>query len=352
MDLGVLGEFGFIERLQRRFSSPPDLDLKSAVSLGIGDDAAAVIPSPNKYSLLTTDSLVEGIHFTRAFSSFHQVGFKALAVNLSDIAAMGGVARFFLVSLGLPKDLSLRDLDQLYRGLAKGMQEFGLALVGGNTSATTGPFFITITLLGEVDKDVMLRRDGAKPGDALFVTGTLGDAAAGLEILKKGLALGGRSSLIRRQLRPKARLREGRLLAEAHIPSAMMDVSDGLTADLTHILKQSGLGAELDLPQIPLSAALKCYVKKYAPEKDPLDYALYGGEDYELLFSVPEKNIQKLEALIQSGEIQACRIGTMCPQKKGLIAKEADGRTRKIHPRGHDHFKSERSCGKNKVASG
>jgi len=338
MSLKASGEFDFIERLQIRFSRPLGSERSYGIARGIGDDAAALLPSKKKLRLFTTDALVEGIHFKRRFSSFQQVGYKALAVNVSDIAAMGGQPRFFLVSLGLPEDVSLRKLSELYRGLERGMREYGTDLIGGNTSAIKGPFFISITLIGEVDEEEMLPRDGAKAGDLLFVTGSLGDAAAGLERLQKGLGPSRRSALVQRQLRPGARLREGRLLAQARIPSAMIDVSDGLAADLGHILKQSGLGAELDLSRIPLSSALKRHVKQHAPEKSPLDYALYGGEDYELLFSVPEEKLPKLEALIRSGALQAARIGRLLDRGKGLLAEEGDGRRRKLRLKGYDHF--------------
>ena len=331
MQRAEMGEFAFIARIQRQFSAPCNF-----VPLGIGDDAAAVIPSPGKYSLLTTDTLIEGTHFNRAYSTFEQVGLKALAVNLSDIAAMGGRARAFLVSLGVPQNMPLSDLTALYRGIAKASRAASIVLIGGNTTCSKGPFFITVTLLGEASKKQMVTRAGANQEDAIYVTGTVGDAAAGLDCLQKGHSVKANAALIRRHQIPRARSAEGLLLGQLRIPSAMIDLSDGLTADLDHLLTQSGVGAELRLDHIPVSPALKRYAKRH--EVDTLDFALSGGEDYELLFTVSETKGKKLEKLIKRGLIQATRIGTILPKKAGLIGRTAEGKTRKIAPGGYDHF--------------
>ncbi len=334
MPLAEIGEFGFIAQIRKQFSTS-----QAFVSLGIGDDAAAFKPGRGIYGLLTTDTLISGTHFSRNYSSFEQVGMKAVAVNLSDIAAMGGRPRAFLISLGIPDDMALPDLKQLYRGIAKAGRAANIALIGGNTTCTQGPFFISITLYGEVVKNQMIRRSGAKPGDAIYVTGTLGDAAAGLDCLKKGRAIRGNTALIRRHRLPKARTVEGPIIVRAGA-SSMIDLSDGLTADLNHVLIQSGVGAALDLSRIPLSPALKRYAKQN--KVSALDFALYGGEDYELLFSVPENKEKKLKHLIKTGRIQATRIGTILLKREGMRIRAADGSTRKIVPKGYDHFSTGR----------
>lgn len=331
MNLQQIGEFGFIDRIQKRFSTP------DTVPLGIGDDVAAVLPSPRKLTLLTTDTLQEAVHFDRSLSSFFQVGYKSVSVNISDIAAMGGEARYFLISLGLTDRMELADLDKLYRGIAKASREAGIFLVGGNTCRSEKHFFISITLLGEIAKKEMILRSGAKVGDALYVTGTLGDASAGLALLKKKENRRTFSRLIGRYQSPQARFCEGRFLAKKGIPSAMIDISDGLTADLVRLMRQSRVGAELRLDHIPLSKSLVRYTSQCG--RDPLQFALNGGEDYELLFSVPEKKVRRLEGCVKNGLIQAVRIGTIVPIKTGLVIKNSDESRTKIEPKGYDHFK-------------
>lgn len=332
MNLSQIGEFGLIRRIQKQL--PPPF---SSIPLGIGDDAAAILPSPGKYLLLTTDTLLESVHFDLAYSSYAQIGYKAVSVNLSDIAAMGGTPRFFLVSLGLTDRQKVTDLDALYRGIGKGGGEGAIDLIGGNIVRSKALFFISLTVLGEVPKKEMVTRGGARAGEALYVTGTLGDAAAGLEILKEGSDPKGFSRLVGRHRTPQARWREGRLLAKNGWGTAMIDLSDGLTADLGHLLERSGVGAELDLTRVPISSPLR----RYALQKrsDPIRYALEGGEDYELLFSVPEGKIPALESAVRRGVIAARRIGVIRKKKDGLIARGLDGRLTPIASAGYDHFK-------------
>ncbi|TAK02735.1 MAG: thiamine-phosphate kinase [Candidatus Manganitrophaceae bacterium] len=332
MDLRQLGEFGLIDRIQKRFPPPA-----SNVPLGIGDDAAAILPSSKQYLLLTTDSLIEGVHFDPAFSTYQEVGYKSVMVNVSDIAAMGGAPRYFLISLGLTNRQSVKEIDQLYKGIEKGSREAGLDLLGGNIAFSTGPFFISPTVLGEVPKKELVKRSGAREGDGLYVTGTLGEAAAGLALLQKGIETGRFARLVRRYRAPQARWREGRLLAKGRIASAMIDLSDGLSSDLGHLMRQSGLGAEIEAALLPLSSPLRAAALQMGT--DPLEYALHGGEDYELLFSVPERNIKKLEKMIEKGQIAAHRIGKMTPKRHGLKLKEPSGRSRTVAPGGWDHFR-------------
>ncbi|NOY84455.1 MAG: thiamine-phosphate kinase [Nitrospirae bacterium] len=326
-----IGEFDFIAQIQRQFASKHEF-----VSLGIGDDAAAFIPSRGCLSLLTTDTLIEDIHFTRTYSSFEQVGIKAVAVNLSDIAAMGGQPRAFLISLGVPNNMECSDLNQLYKGILKASRPSNLALIGGNTTRTNGPFFISITLHGEVSKKQMITRCTATLGDAIYVTGTLGDAAAGLDCLKQGRATKGYRHLLQRQRCPEARTTEGMLIAKTGIASAMIDISDSLSADLNHMMQQSRVGAELTRTQIPLSLALKRYAKQH--KMDALDFALYGGEDYELLFCVPPSKEKKLTQLIKNDFIQATRIGKICSKREGIFMLGADKKKQALRAKGYDHF--------------
>jgi len=331
MDLRQLGEFGLIDRIQKRFPPAP------STVLGIGDDAAAILSSNKQHLLLTTDTLIEGVHFDPTFSTFQEVGYKSVMVNVSDIAAMGGAPRYILISLGLTDRQTVEAIDQLYKGIERASREAGIDLIGGNIAFSTGPFFISPTVVGEIPKKEMVTRAGAGEGDHLYVTGTLGDAAAGLALLKKGIDTKPFGRLVRRYRAPQARWREGRLLAKARIPSAMIDLSDGLSSDLGHLMKQSGLGAVIEAAQLPLSNPLQRATLQTGV--DPIEYALNGGEDYELLFSVPKSKIKKLQKMIENGLIGARRIGRMVPPRTGFRLIDSSGRSRAITPGGWDHLK-------------
>ncbi len=329
-----IGEFGLIQRIQKKWGG----NKRAGLFLGIGDDAAAILPTAGHSLLLTTDILIEQVHFDFSFSTYTEIGYKALSVNVSDIAAMGGRPLYFLVSLGHSGAESVSHIDQLYRGIHRASLEAKISLIGGNIAHSPSGFFVSITLVGEAPKETLLTRSGGRAGDWLYVTGVLGDAAAGLDILKEKGGQKSRlfSSLIKKHKMPKPRLREGCLLAQQQIPSAMIDLSDSLSSDLSHLTDQSGVGAELWMENIPISVSLKRYAK--ARGVDPLSYALYGGEDYELLFSVPEKKREKIEKLIRGGELSARPIGRLLEKRRGLLVKDTKGRTRALVPRGHDHL--------------
>ncbi len=332
MKLSEIGEFGLIKRIQKRpFAKSPQ------VIVGIGDDAAAVLPTPGKSLLFTTDILIEQVHFDLAFSTFFQVGYKAVSVNVSDIAAIGGRPLYFLVSLGLSGKELLADIDQLYRGMQQASRKIPISLIGGNIAASRTGFFVSITLIGEASKNQIITRSGGKPGDLLYVTGTLGNAVAGLEILRKKERFTDFTPLIRQHQTPKARWQEGLLLAKEKIPSAMIDISDGLSSDLTHLAHQSGVGTEIELSQIPISFSLKRYTKWIGT--DPIPYALHGGEDYELLFSVPLKKANQMEALIRNKTISARCIGRLVQKEKGLLVKDRKGIMHPMKAEGYDHLK-------------
>src|SRR4030043_810817 len=252
MNLQDVGEFGLIKRIRKRMSASD-----SAVIQGIGDDVA-VIETANKALLVTTDILIEGSHFGRSWIDPYRLGKKALVVNLSDIAAMGGTPKYFLISLGLPKDLSLSFISSFYRGLKEEARRFCVDLLGGDTSLSQ-KIVINICLLGEGKKKDLLFRRGAKVGDDLFVTGTLGDAALGLRILQEkkkmephgqspwspATGIKGLGGLIKRHLSPSPRLKLGQAIAKHHYADAMIDISDGLLIDTSHLLEESGAGARI-----------------------------------------------------------------------------------------------------------
>jgi thiamine-monophosphate kinase len=276
--------------------------------------------------------LLEGIHFDLSFCDPVTLGRKSLSVNLSDIAAMGGIPRHFLLSLAVPKDISVEFLDGFIKGMLERGDQFGVTLIGGDTSSSKSGLVISVTVIGEQSSDLVVKRSGARPGDLIYVTGTLGDAALGLKLLKAGVRDGAATA---RQLDPVPRVREGIRLAEARIPTAMIDISDGLLSDLGHILELSGVGARLNLENLPLSDDYR--EKRSLFLDDPLLLPLSGGEDYELLFtSPPGKKTAVQSALNETGtrfavigEITAC-----C----GLSMFTASGSEYHVGNKGYDHF--------------
>jgi len=349
-----IGEFELIRRIQRRTAIPPALT--PSVVAGIGDDAAVLKPRPGCLLLATTDLLAEHVHFDLTVTSYRRLGYKAVAANLSDIAAMGGIPKYAFIALALTAREAARDVEALYTGIREACRQAGAAVVGGDTSASCHGLLISITLLGEAAPEEVLRRSGARAGDRLYVTGTLGDAQAGLELLLRrknkpravkstpthpsplegeGEGGGGLAYLIRRHLTPTARFIEGRILAQNRLASAAIDLSDGLAGDLRHICAESGVGALIDVRRLPLSAALISYAR--ARRRAPAEYALTGGEDYELLFTVRPKQVPRVNALIRRGDLCATAIGTITARRLGLRLIGSDGAVRPLKAKGYEH---------------
>ncbi len=328
MKISSLGEFGLIERIRKSaFRESP------SVLIGIGDDAAVLKVSASAAWLATTDMLIEGVHFDLAYTDFYALGWKAAAVNLSDIAAMGGLPRFCLTSLGIPPAITVEHLSEFYRGCKALLRAHNTVLVGGDTCSSPQGMIITPVLLGEAERTRVISRAGARPGDRIFVTGTLGDSAAGLDILKSGVRSqeSGVRKLIKKHLRPVPRVAWGRKIALSGCASAMIDISDGLSSDLWHICEQSGVGALISAQKIPLSPSLR----KASPRlnKEPLHYALSGGEDYELLFTAPPAKVKRLQSL----GMPTAEIGIVTKGRKLIIVDE-HGEKKPLRPTGYNHF--------------
>jgi len=306
-----------------------------ALIQGIGDDVA-VIEMRHKVLLATTDILIEGIHFDRSWIDPYRLGKKALVVNLSDIAAMGGVPKYFLISLALPRNISLSFVTSFYRGLKEGAKRFELDLIGGDTSLSQ-KIVINICLLGEGKKGSLLFRKGARSGDDLFVSGTLGDAALGLRILQDKGSSGKPRALIEKHLSPSPRIELGQAISSQRLATAMIDVSDGLLIDTTHLLEEGGVGARIWEDQIPLSKSYREWVDSYS--KNPYQIALTGGEDYELLFTASPEKRKEISTLALSLKIGIARIGEILPRKKGLHIVRRDGREYSPTRLGFEHFK-------------
>jgi len=304
MRLHRAGEDEFTERLARRLRTAD-----TRIVAGIGDDASVTRIGRGRVELVTTDVMIEGTHYEARYTPPRLLGRKSLAISLSDIAAMGGTPIYCLVSLALPRKTPRPFLDELYMGLAALARRFGVSITGGNTSGTTGPLMVSTTVIGEMEEARVARRNGARAGEAIYVTGTLGDAALGLAQLKrrgKATLEGDYKSAVRAHLDPTPRLRAGRELAVKKIPGAMTDISDGLILDLSRLARASGVDALVELDLLPLSAAMKRYKKR---SKTWRELALSGGEDYELLFTAPSKAEEQIAALAKRLRLRITRIG-------------------------------------------
>ncbi len=326
MKLREIGEFGLIGRISSRVSAG------AGVRIGIGDDAAAVEPTPGRWLLVTSDMLLEGVHFDLAYTDPFRLGRKSLAVNLSDVAAMGGEPRHFLLSLAVPPGVTVEFLDRFTEGMLDLAREHGVTLIGGDTCRSPHGLVISVTLHGEQTPELVVRRSGARPGDRIFVTGTVGDSALGLELLRRGERQGW---AIDRHLDPTPRVRAGVALARAGLCSAMIDVSDGLAADLGHILDGSGVGARVELDLLPLSP----FFREHAPQVSPTPsiLALTGGEDYELLFTVPAGRSGEVAPLLAETGVAVTAIGEVTAGS-GLAVVGPDGREAAIAHGGYNHF--------------
>ena len=322
-----LGEFELIKRLSAKIAS----ESRKMVA-GIGDDAAALYSSGGKLQLVTTDMLVEDVHFRTATAEPFQIGWKSLAVNISDIAAMGGEPTYAFVSLGLPRETVVEFVDELYAGMDRIAKAHSVDIVGGDT-VSSPKIVINITLLGEVDENDLVLRSGAMGNDAICVTGDLGGSAAGLAILQRSLPREGAD----KHLMPVPRICEGKALAQSGFVTAMIDISDGLASEIHHICEESNTGARLFMKHIPLSGNI-------APVSEltgipPYDFALYGGEDYELLFTCPADKVELLSNRIskQCGTSFTV-VGRIEKDSHSVTIETLSGEVLPLAPRGYDHF--------------
>jgi thiamine-monophosphate kinase len=314
---GIGGEFAFIKRVAGVTCDDP------AVVRGVGDDCAVLEYTHDNYLLVTTDMLVENSHFSLAWCTPYQIGKKLMEVNVSDIVAMGGAPRWAFISLALTPDTQVEFMDEFYRGLYDSARMHGVTLAGGDT--THGALLaFNLALVGEAAKDLVRYRSGAVPGDLICVTGTLGKSEAGLQLLMKGM-----DGYVEGYCEPRSRLVwEGKAVARrAH---AMIDVSDGLGSEVRHICEESGVGGRIDWDKIPLSRDTLEAARM--ANGDPFLYALYGGEDYELLFTVPAGEIPELQKEFSDFTV----VGEVLHEDDGVFILK---RGRKLAVKtGYDHF--------------
>lgn len=304
------------------------------VEVGIGDDAAALKLSPGKLLLATTDCQAEGVHFLKPHISPIELARKSVAVSVSDIGAMGGEPKFILASLGFSEDEDEDFLRQLIEGFKSSEEEFGVKLVGGNLSASE-KLFLDITALGEVEPGYLIRRSGARPGDIIYVSGTLGDSALGLKLLKDGKTSGEYSYLTSRHLCPQPRLTLGRKLAERGLATSMIDVSDGLLLDLERITLDQGVGGRILLNRLPLSPEYHENIIDYGG--DFFELALGGGEDYELVFTSGSERREEIRDLSGSLRVKITEIGEVTSEER-LIVLDTGGNEVTIQRKGFIHF--------------
>ena len=329
MNLRDLGEFGLIRRIRERMT-PTD----PALIRGIGDDVA-VVDRGRKALLVTTDILIEDIHFERTWTDPALLAKKSLVVNLSDIAAMGGTPKYFLISLGLPQGLSWSFIASFYRGLKQAASQFHVDLIGGDTSLSRR-IVINICLLGEGTKKKLLYRNGARVGDLIFVSGTLGDAALGLKFLQRGGGKAGPKRLMSKHLLPVPRIELGHALAEKGWATSMIDVSDGLLIDASHLLEESHVGGLIREDQVPLSRLYRKWIGSFA--RDPYQFAMSGGEDYELLFTAPARHREKILQLGSSLKVPVSCVGEIRPRREGFHILGKKGRISSPRRLGFEHF--------------
>lgn len=338
-----LQEFALIRSLEQRFACHTP-----GLVQGIGDDAAVIETSTQTWWHLTTDLLAEGIHFDLKSVPLESVGYRAVMANLSDIAAMGAVPRYLLISLAIPRTVKQSHIDKLYRGLMKACRLHDVALIGGDTSASKVGLFLSITLVGSTSRHRALFRHGAKVGDHIHVTGTLGDSLAGLNLLmnsttphllskrKRDLSRSHRRFLVRRHSHPTARVAEGRWLNDRQLATAAIDLSDGLSGDLRHLCEASRVGAEVDLDRLPISSACRAYALEIGVS--PIQLALTGGEDYELLFTTSPHDCDTIARQAGTRGYRMTRIGTIRSQQFG-IQMTSDGRTQPMPVTSYEHFR-------------
>lgn len=322
--LSELGEFGVIERLRSLVGDPPEGEF------WVGDDTA-VVRAPAGTLLFTADILVEGVHFDLSLTGGEDLGYKAIAVNISDIAAMGGTPRRALVSIGVRPEIDFEWVEALYRGMREVSDTYKMAVVGGDVSRSDC-LVISVAMIGNPAGRLVVERRGARVGDAVCVTGTLGASAAGYRLLRAGNRE--RPDLVRAHLRPVPRVREVEVLRR-HLPTAMIDVSDGFAADLLHICERSGVGVLIDADKLPVAD-----LEGLGLDRSPMELALGGGEDYELCFTIPSRRAEIAAAEVEAATgTRVTIVGEVVAEGKGRTIVE-DGEPRMLEAMGWDHLKS------------
>ncbi|MEK6288788.1 MAG: thiamine-phosphate kinase [Acidobacteriota bacterium] len=311
------------------------------VAVGIGDDAAVVSLPGGRDLIACCDLMVEGVHFRTEWTTPRLLGRKALAVNLSDIAAMGGLPRFAMISIAIPHKCSSEFIDELFAGLFELADASGVSIIGGDTSSSRDSLFIDVSVIGECESGQAVTRRGAKTGDRIYVSGSLGASSLGLSLLEDGFRLedlkdrsDARQQAIFKHLAPEPRLKLGRALGEARLATSMIDISDGLSTDLWHVLDESDCGAIIHAEAIPIAECVRS-VAAAEPGLDPLRLALNGGEEYELLFAVRPEYQQRAAELATVCGIEITAVGEIVAGRG--LQLEREGSLEAVQPAGYEH---------------
>ena len=335
MTVSDLSEQELVGRIKARLAPPPPWML-----VGIGDDAAVVEPVRNLVDVLTVDSIVEGVHFDRRYAPPQAIGHRALAVNLSDLAAMGATPRLVLLSFALPSDLSCDDFDAIVDGLVRLAAAHHTHVAGGNLTRSPGPLVIDVTAVGSAKRRQVLKRTGARPGDGVYVTGTVGGARAGLQMLRdhREEEPVPCATCVERYRYPQARVRAGVLLARNRAATACMDLSDGLADGIRQIAEASGVGAAIEREAIPIEPTARAWFESCGA--DPIIEALRGGDDYELVFTASPKQRGRLRTVLRHGGVAITRIGTCTKEPTIQLVGDVEGKaTAAALPMGFSHFR-------------
>jgi len=323
----IESEWKLIDLLSRKITSNGGPAPESLVE-GIGDDCAVFCINNERYGLITTDISIEKTHFIRELNTPFKTGFKAMSGNISDITAMGGRPMFAFVSLGVPPDADTDYIEEIYDGMITALNSAGGTIAGGDTSRS-GSVVINIALYGEVERTGLVKRSGARPGDMIYVTGTLGDSMAGLEILTgQGHKPGDWPGLIKKHLEPVARHSSVAEIISLYTPTSMIDVSDGLLSDITHICNRSGCGFRINTASLPVSDELLSFTT--SANRHAVDYALESGEEFELMFTAPRGKGMRLK-----DGVEVTQIGVITDSGSLL---ESETGTRECGVRGYNHF--------------
>ena len=330
-------EFDFINQLRAGGAANPPNSI-------IGDDGAVIKSAPEKDTVITTDLLIEDIDFRRTTTPPYLLGHKSLAVSLSDIAAMGARPRWALISIGIPQDVwDTNFVDKFYEGFFELAGRYDVQLIGGDTSRSPDKVVIDSIVMGETTTNASIKRSGAKPGDHVFVTGSLGAAAAGLRLIERGAHLADQNlgeaeaqvldHLLLRHLRPEPRVGWGMILGQEQLATAMIDLSDGLSSDLNHLCRESGVGVLVDSTKIPIDEQVRELCGRRA--LDPLQLSLNGGEDFELLFTVRPEQVKRLPHRVDG--VAITYIGEIKAAAEGINLREGS-RVWPLKPEGWEHF--------------
>ncbi|MEK6324082.1 MAG: thiamine-phosphate kinase [Acidobacteriota bacterium] len=311
------------------------------VLVGIGDDAAVIKGLAGRDLIACCDLMIEGVHFRTEWTPPRLLGRKALAVNLSDVAAMGGVPKFAMISIALPRECSSEFIDELFGGLFELAEASGVSIIGGDTSSSRDSLFIDVSVIGECKSGRAVTRRGANIGDTIYVSGSLGASALGLSLLEDGLKLDdlkdrpdARRQAVLKHLSPDPRLKLGQAIGEARLATAMTDISDGLSTDLRHILDESGCGAVIHAAAIPIAECVRSLALTM-PVIDPLRLALNGGEEYELLFTAQPEDQQRVAGLSTLSGVEITAVGEIVEGRRLLLEREAS--LEPIQPAGYEH---------------